>query len=305
MLSRAFFLPGDLPAMTRLGCTLFRHCFCSALRYGRYHLGLSVPAAPQVCLVHLRPYFEGDPRDTFDDLILDPGGESAPDLSLRTVAALTFHRLRLALPRRLLKPRPATEENIESDPWDRFRSRVSVGVPVLGDALLADLAAVRRRRRERSSHGAIPPCSSPRASILAAQGSLPSADVGVPSVSLTKPHEPLPTADRNRGAFRDAWVIAADDLRPLVVALGERARRRGLVREAEDVFFLPFDHLDVLAGEKAPQWLASAVDANREEWPALARSEAPPERLEEGTAGLRWRRSDQDHSIPAAIAPLA
>lgn len=300
MLSRQLVLPGELRAMTHLGCTLTRHCLQAALRYGRYHLGLAVPTVPKVPIVHLRPYFEGDPADPFDDLILDPGAGTPPPLPRRAQAALTFHRSRLRLRRR----QPPSEE-AGARLWPALRRRVSDWVPALGDALLLDLIAVRRRRRDRSRGKNRPPCSSPQTARWLAGSRLPTLDVGVAGLECDVDPTSLAKPDPPRGALRDAWLAAVSDLRPRLVDLGHDAVQRGLISKPDDVFFLPFDHLDVLAGELAPQWLASAIDANREEWSALAESEAPPERLEERTAGLRWSRSDRKRPIPAAIAPLA
>lgn len=303
MLSRQLVLPGELRAMTHLGCTLARHCLQASLRYGRYHLGLAVPTVTKVPIVHLRPYFEGDPRDPFDDLILDPGADAAPSLAPRVAAALRFHALRLRLlPRRT----PAAHEiGTGTQSWPALRPRISDWVPLLGDALLMDLAGVRKRRRARSRGKTRPPCSSPRTTRWLAAPEPPTMDVGVAGRECDIDPASLPDPDPPRGALRDAWLTAVADLRPRLREFGLEAERCGLISAPDDIFFLPFDHLDVLAGERAPQWLASAIDANRGEWSALAESEAPPERLEEPTAGLRWRRNGRERPIPTVITPLA
>lgn len=284
--------------MTHLGATLLRHCLQASLRYGRYHLGLAVPTVPKVPIVQLRPYFEGDPEDPFDDLILDPGAGTPPSLPRRAQAALTFHRLRLRLRRR----RPPSEE-AGAGLWPALRQRVSDWVPALGDALLMDLIAVRRRRRDRSRGKKPAPCSSPQTAVWLAGARLPTLDVGVTGLECDVDLESLPKPDPPRGALRDAWLATVADLRPRLLEFGLEAERRGLTSAFDDAFFLPFDHLDVLAGEGAPQWLASAIDANRGEWSALAESEAPREVLPDRNVGVRLRRAGRDR-LPASCATL-
>lgn len=298
MLSRQLVLPGELRAMTHLGCTLARHCLQAALRYGRYHLGLPVTTVPPVPIVHLRPYLDGDPADPFDDLVLHPGADTPPTLPRRVQAALTFHRLRLRLPRR----RPPSEE-VRGEPWPALRRRVGDWVPVLGDALLLELIAVQRRRHARSRGKARPPCSSPQTQRGLAAARPPTADVGVAGVAYDVDPASLPKPDPPRGALRDAWLAAAADLRPRLLDWSRDAVQRELLATPRDVFFLPFDHLDVLAGEQAPHWLASAVDANRGEWSALTDSEAPPDVLPDRNVGVRLRRAGKDR-LPSVWAPL-
>ncbi len=301
MLSRAFFLPGDTPPMTHLGCTLFRHCFHSAWRYARYHLGLTPPASAPIAFVHLRPYFEGTLTDPMENLLLDPGGEEPVRLlPIRLRAAMAFHRLRLA--RRRDGP-TGDDPRPDSQPWPEVSATVSAAVARLGDALLRDLSAVRRRRSRRAKGETVPACSSPRSVSWAETAECPAIDLtGVQALTGVLA-EALPSPDPPRGAFRDAWVETVANVRPKVLRLAESSVDCGLLAQPDDALFLPFDHLDVLAGTDAPLWLTPAVASNRAEWGALRDSEAPAEQLKTRNVGLRLRRA-RAQEMPAAFRPL-
>ena len=116
----------------------------------------------------------------------------------------------------------------------------------------------------------------------------------------------LPAPDPPRGAFRDVWVSAASDLRPRLLAFGQGAVERKVLDEPDEVFFLPFNHLDVLAGDQRLEWIRPAALKNRAEWLALAESAAPAEALETRNVGLRLRsRGASGPALACVLQPLA
>ncbi len=301
MLSRAFFFPGALPPFTHLGCTIFRHGFHSAWRYARYHLGCPVPDSDPIRFVHLRPYFQGNLHDPLDDLVLRPGSDDRTSLNRRTVSALWFHRQRMHL--RSSEPPALIAANESSDSWQQLRANLTSWVPVFGDALIQDLGAVHRRRMARADGQPIEACSSPETQHWVESSLLPSSDVGAEPCFWSSSMEAQIKIDPPRGAFRDAWLSATPILHQQVAELGQQASDRCHLDDPSSVWFLPFDHLDLLVADQAVSWIGEATAKNRAEWLGLADSEAPAEMLENSTVGLRLGRP-QAELAPCALSPL-
>ncbi len=296
MLSRSFFFPGPLPPFTHLGCTLFRHCFHSAQRYAFYHLGEEPPEAPQIEFVHLRPYFVADRGlSTLVDWLLEPGNTENRNANARLRAALAFHRVR----KRSWKSTPQkASPSEEIMPWRELRHSVSASIPTLGEALIADLDAVGRRQRLGSTGS----CSSPKTESWWGTADVPALDPGAAATPHKATEPDFAPASAKRGALRDAWAECALIYRSGVLTLGQTAVAAGHIEDPQDAFFLPWDHLDLLAGDRVPEWLSSTIANNRSEWLALGDSVAPAETLENRTVGLKLQEVAPIE--PPALHPL-
>jgi hypothetical protein len=174
---RRLLLPGSYPPLTHLGATLLRHATHTALRYGLYQLGETLPESPPTRFVALRLYLDAVALDrvltgpTSKEILgalLDPGGVAAVPLPLRLRGALWFHRRRLRVkasaPGRLLANAPARRRIDRGQPnpglaggvdraseSDRPSAVLSRGLPALGEALLGDLLAALDRRQQRAA----------------------------------------------------------------------------------------------------------------------------------------------------------
>jgi len=298
LLSRGFYFPGELPPFSHLGCTLFRHCFHSAQRYAYYHLGQDPPETPQVEFVHLRPYFSAEHgASILSDWMLRPdlaGNESSAFLT----AAFAFHRLRARISSRTL----STHIHGDEDSWQALRGQVSSTIPLLGRAMISDLDAVGSRRKRRESQP-VDACSSPLTSPWWNRDQVPSLDLAVATVRHRPDNNRPASADRGRGAFRDTWAQMTPLLRSKALELGRHGVAAGHLNDPSDVFFLPWDHLDLLVEPRAPEWLAPTIANNHQEWSSLADSLAPEELLEDRLVGLKLQR--RASSLPAALNPLA
>lgn len=297
--SRALLLPGPLPPMSHFGVTLLRHAVGSGLRYALYHLGLPVPETPPLEIIRLRLYIEARAlRPSLTHVpggadvvaaILEPGGTGNHPAEARTlVDALSFHRIRL-LPFRVPAHRRVELSGNETpeEIWRRFRHRLDRVLPRVHDALFADLISAIDRRALRARGEDVPPVLSRAAWNLRTRGRGNLRRFGLPDLMTPSweeepelcegarhalaPH-PLPGHDRYRGRFREAWRVALSELAPIHRALGASAVRHGLLKEPEDVFFLPFESAPNLArGQRS--WL-EAMD-NRAEYEDARRSSEP------------------------------
>ncbi|MEO6192071.1 MAG: hypothetical protein ABIS20_03625 [Thermoanaerobaculia bacterium] len=306
--SRALLTPGPLPPLSHLGLSLLRQAVESGLRYSLYHLGLPSPESSPLEEIRLRLYFDGRklrPRLTpvpggaeVVAALLEPGGvASRPATPRELEAALSFHRVRLApfrLPsRRDVKPRgDATPEDL----WRAFRDRFSRALPLLNDALLADLLAAVDRRALRAGNEEAWPVLSEAAWTLRTRGrgdlrcfGLPDPmapswaeepDLALAARHALAPHV-APGRDRHRGRFREAYRAVLSQVSPIYRALGRAAAERGLLGDADDAFFLPLELAEHLASPHLPPWLAEAARDNRAEHQSLRKADEPLDLMDE------------------------
>ncbi|MCP4200863.1 MAG: hypothetical protein GY769_02885 [bacterium] len=317
---RSLLLPGPLPPLSHLGATLLRHSVHTSLRYALYQLGLPTPEAPPTRFVALRLYFD---RPSLSDslgtapgseeilgALLHPGGAAVAPLPRRLRGALWFHRRRLSTKNsaagRWLSPNRTSPARTQ-DP----RVRLSELLPPLGDALLGDLIAALDRRRLRTGGQHVDPAQSPEAARFLKDARPDLSRLGLPdpiAASWNDSRPPLDPgssvpveidcpADRLRGGFREYYRHLLDLLRPSLLALGDRAVRRGHLASVEDLFFLPLDLLDDLDGELKPDWLDEAIQSNREEWRELRSRKAPADTLGNVEPAARL-------SLPDLLVPL-
>jgi len=307
--SRSLLTPGPLAPLSHLGVTLLRHAVATGLRYALYQLGMPLPEGPPVRIVRLRLYLDAGKLAALlagalggtavAAALVDPGGAGAIPATARALAAsLAFHRARLRIaPRRL--PRRLAAARAGAPPAE-LRVALEGGLarvlPAASDALLADLAAALERRARRSRGESAPPAITPAAHRLLTR-SLPLADLarlGPPDPRAPSWAErpelagaarralegwPLPPVDPLRGRFRETWRAALAALAPHLQALAESAAARGLLAAADDAYFLPFDLLSDLAGERRRAWMEAAVAANRAEHESLRQAAEPLELL--------------------------
>ncbi len=294
-LSRALLFPGPLPPHSHFGVTLLRHVVATGLRSALHRLGLPLIPAPPVRIVALRLYLDRDAlvRELGDSpgageavgTLIDPGGDTAPGPGgARLAGAGLFHRLRLG---RSAPLRPPTTGH--GSPLDEVRSTLSALLPALNDALLADLLGALKRRRDRAAGRRRPPCLGREAWRFLTGGR--------PSLTCLGPSEPLlaswaatpataataqdpPPRHPYRGRFRERYRAALDLLTPVYRRLAEGAVDTGILDDASDAFFLPLDLIDDLAADRRPDWLASAVAANRREYMSHRSRPCPPDRID-------------------------
>ncbi len=337
--SRALLTPGPLAPLSHLGVTLLRHIVATGLRYALYQLGLPMPEAPPVRIVRLRLYLDagrlmdllaGAPGGAaVAAALIEPGGAGAlPAEGRRIGAALAFHRARLRLaPRRVRAGLSGREPSLPSPPAKASLAAFEAGLarvlPATSDALLADLAAAidRRGRRARCGDGAAPPAITPAARrLLAGEGSAArrAADLagfGAPDLRAAawsaRPALaaaacralagwPLPPVDPLRGRFRETCRAALAQLAPSFGALAAAAAARGLLDAADDAFFIPFDLIGDLAGERRLAWMEAAVVTNRAEHAALRQAAEPLDLL----TALQETTPDAGERAEWDLAPL-
>jgi hypothetical protein len=247
--------------------------------------------------------------------LIDPGGAGGIEdrggqarRAARALAStLAFHGARLRLvPRRLPRRLAAAAAGAPpADALSAFETGVGRVLRATNDALLADLVAAIDRRARRARLGndsAAPPAITPAAHrFLSDQAPIRrGADLarfGAPDPRAPSWGErpdlamaarralegwPLPPVDPLRGRFRETYRAALTLLAPLVRALAEGAVARGLLDTPDDAFFLPFDLLGDLAGERRLAWMDTAVAANRAEHESLRKAAEPLEILVTG-----------------------
>ena len=291
--------------MTHLGITLQRHCIVSGLRYSLYHLGFPLPEKPPVRIFQLRLYLDADAltqrldgtrgsREILGALIDPPGKLPISEQAGEVAAAALFHRLRLAAVRRRRLPELA-EPADGTTAWKLFRAGVSRWLDRLNDAFLTDTLSARSRRRRRAEKKAVS-ATLPREAWALRSGKtcrldcLGPADLFAPSWSEDRAcrdqarrvlaDEPVPPRDVRRGLFRETYRDMLSHLRPAYLALAEAASKRGVLDDADDAFFLPFDLAGDLTGPERPGWLDEAVTSNRQEFDGYGNSNCPGDRLE-------------------------
>lgn len=323
-LSRALLLPGPLPPLSHFGLTLLRHGVTTGLRYALYQLGLPLPERPPVRLVHLRLYLDAGPLEELlaerpggsevVAALLDPGGAGGlPPGTGRLAGAVRFHRLRHRVFGRLPGKRsPAVlAGGGPAELWERFRRALSALARPLGEALLADLLASLERRAARAAGRGAPPClgrpawklrrgQQVRLDLFGTPDPVARSWAGEPEraqrVVAALATQPLPPPHRLRGRFRLAWRSGLDRLTPLYRALAEDAAARGLLRDPEEAFFLPFDIASDLLRPESPRWLPEALARNRAEHLQL-RAAAEPADLQHHQPATRpadhqaWERA--------------
>lgn len=235
--------------------------------------------------------------------LLDPAGAGPLPTSAGSVrGASAFHRIRLRL-RLARRPKALPEPGSDPSPrrlWQLVRTTVSAFQPALNDALLGELLASLQRRAARAgglrlerrlgrqAHA----LRSGRRTDLASLGIVdPLADAWSESPGVEEHVGPrlgeLPEVDPRRrahplrGEFRESLRRALNPIRAAYLRFASDARRRGLLEEVGDAFFLPFDLAEDLTTESAPAWLAQAVAANRAEYQRLLEIGSPPEVIEQ------------------------
>lgn len=302
--SRALLTPGPLAPLSHLGVTLLRHVAATGLRYALYQLGLPIPEAPPVRIVRLRLYLDAGKlaaalagatgRAAVAAALVEPGGSGALPRDARALAAaLAFHRARLRLAPRGLPRQLAAPSGDPAALLAAFERGLARVLPATSDALLADLAAALGRRARRARGDAVPAAITPAARRLLAGGEPRARDLarlGVPDLREPSWAErparaeaarralagwPAPPTDPLRGRFRETCRAALTLLAPSFRAFAESAAARGLLDAADDAFFLPFDLLGDLAGDRRLAWMEAAVAANRAEHAALRQAPEP------------------------------
>lgn len=304
--SRALLTPGPMPPLSHLGVTLLRHGVGTGLRYALYHLGLPLPDAPPARTIRLRLYLYGkELRPLLADVVggqevlgalLEPeAGAQYPAIPQKLGAALAFHRVRLLS----FRPPPHRPPSLRGDEtpeqlWQKLRSTLTRLLPRVGDALLSDLIAGINRRAARAAGEEVPPVLSRAAWNLRTRGRANLSLLGPPDLMFPSwagtpglaeaarkalENADVPSHDRYRGRFREAWRAALDRLSPLYDAFARQAADRGILDRPEDAFFLPLDLAGDLAAESRPSWLADAVRNNRAEYDSLRRAAEPLDRM--------------------------
>lgn len=333
--SRALLLPGPQPPLSHFGATLLRHTLTTGIRYALHSLGAPMPARAPVRFIDLRLYLDRDKlaetlsrvpaADALLAAWLEPGGAGRlPADSGAVRGAATFHRWRLRL-RFARRPRrvPSTPASSSSaDLLRHFQATLAAFQPALNDALLGELLASLDRRAERARQRRPPFCLGRQAHALYSGTAADLESLGildplaaawseVPDVRerLAGRREEIervagaPAAHPLRGEFREAFRRALNRIRAAYLELAAAARRRGLLEEVGDAFFIPFDLAEELAGDRTPAWLPRAVTTNRLEYQQLLDADSPPESIESTAErpGLR----DHENRMLAPLWPLA
>jgi hypothetical protein len=277
----------------------------SGLRYTLYHLGFPVPERPPLKIIQLRLYLDAEALKThlkdhggsaeLGEALLDPRGIQAHnEHSGEVAAAALFHRLRLkAFKRR--RPRFPVEGIPEEGAWKVFRGGVTRWLDVLNEAFLADTLSARSRRRRRGENKSVV-ATLPReawrfrAGRSCRLGALGSPDFLSPgwdqdrearAEALAKVlDEPLPPLDGKRGLFRERLREMLSQLREPYLSVAGAAAERGLIEDADDAFFLPFDLAGDLTSPEKPAWLEEAVGSNRLEYEGYLGKAGPADQLD-------------------------
>ena len=294
-LSRALLLPGPLPPQSHLGVTLLRHVVGTGLRSALHRLGLPLIPAPPVRIVALRlyldqPALEGELADAPGGgeavgALVDPGGTATPGRGASWLkGAGLLHRLRL---RRAPSPRPPT--TAPGSHAEAFRRAVSASLPVLNDAILAEILAALGRRRARAAGHERPPCLGAQAERFQRGRRARLDHLGPPEPllaswattgPLANPPGGLAPPHRLRGRFREQYRATLDLLVPIYRELAENATERGLLDDPSDAFFIPLDLIDDLEADQRPDWLPAAVSANRREYIKHRTGPCPPDQID-------------------------
>ncbi len=336
--SRSLLLPGEQPPLTHLGVTLLRHAVGASLRYSLYVLGWKPTETPPVRIHRLRLLLDdaglrrqlGDQpgADELRRALLDPGGAAESPLPARQRAAVALHRTRLRIHRHPWLFRPPRVGKDPAPSWAVFRRALSSWIPILGDALLADLTAVLGRRQARRRGGgdgdgdgggdsdggtAAPVMSREAARFLTGRSArlsfLGPPDVAKPSWAAQPPPAGLGAGSTTpphptRGRFREHYRRCLDTLRPAYLALAAKAAGRGLLDDPEDAFFLPLDLAGDLELASRPAWLDAAVAVNRREYETELGLPAPPDVLPHAEAQGTTPLGPAPDWVRGPIAPL-
>jgi len=262
-----------------------------------------------VTIVKLRPYLDrvrvldtltGEAGAMIGRALLEPEGAEAGSTPPELRGALAFHRTRLKLSRAPAPPRARTPRRAParaSGLWEEFTAELSKLLPKLNDALIAEALAALERRQARARGESVSPCQSrfaarwieSRNTRLDALGTL---DLRAPSWAETPPVDlPEPALDApgcaTRGRFREWYRITLGHLQPIFRTYAQRAAERGVLQDADDAYFIPFELGHSLGADKAPSWLEGSVASNRAEFEVEWKSrDVPPERLEVGAPQL-------------------
>jgi len=301
VLSRALLFPGPLPPSSHLGLTLQRHVVGSGLRYALHQLGRPLLEHLPVRLVRLRLYLDGDGLANFlgqdaggrllGGALIDPGGVAGEPIPSGLRAAAAFHRSRLRIwPRGLPTASAAVEPR-----WPALRNELTRLLRATNDAFLGEMIAALGRRERRRGGESVPPVSSRAARAVLAGERPPLSRFGPPdpyrpswaraldregaarealAAGSPSPVDPL------RGRFRETYRQALDLWTPGFVELARRALARGVLRQLDDAFFLPFETADDLDSAEPMEWLAAAVAGNRREYAAFLGAAEPGDLLE-------------------------
>ncbi|MDX1383378.1 MAG: hypothetical protein R3190_07015, partial [Thermoanaerobaculia bacterium] len=282
-LSRALLLPGPQPPLSHFGATLLRHVVATGLRYAFYQLGLPMPEAAPVRILRLRLFLDRTPLDDLVsgepggpavvDALLQPGAAGMMEASavrLRTAAVL--HRLRL----RALGPKrhpPRADPAVHGDRaalWQAVRDRLERRLPRLCDLVLWELVESLHRRRRRAQAQSVEPGLGRQAWLWRQDRRAILSCLGVPDPLLpawsdeaTRPRAvpgdeevgPLPRLSSGRGSFREGYRELLSEIRPALFEIGWLAKEAGIVDEADDVFFVPFDLGGELAASGPADWV--------------------------------------------------
>ena len=183
--------------------------------------------------------------------------------------------LAAALHRRHRRSRGAEVGPVQSPESARWLARRPADLTRLGvpdpyrAAWSVDPPAGDTRHGRRDAGLGDPGNGPPSAGAMPRQASAPGHPrAGVAPAAAVSPALPV---DPLRGRFREGWRTAANELHPVLHDLGAAAHRRGVVGHPEDPFFLPLQVLDDLQADRAPDWLAASVLANRAEYFGLVR----------------------------------
>jgi hypothetical protein len=171
-----------------------------------------------------------------------------------------------------------------------LRDHLSGGLERVNDALLAEVIATLDRRTLRARGAAAPPVVSGSAWALRKGRHGDLGRFGLPDPLAPSWREepgaaeeacralalqPLPERDSLRGRFREVYRLLLSALAPLLAELGRRGVASGSLATAEDLFFLPWETGEELAGERHLAWVEGAVVNNRAEHSSLARAAEP------------------------------
>lgn len=325
-LSRSFLFPGPQPPLSPLGLALLEESLLAGFRHAFYQLGLPLPEKAPVAVADHRLALDAECLEQLlagvtggaevIGALLDPAGTGAlPAEARRLAAAASFYRLRLTVfpsPRILTAvPDPAAQDADPARLWDGLRREAMRRGVTLGEALLSDLLAALKRRDARARGKRLPPCLSREAWRLRMGRKIALDFFGLPDPLLpswaAEPEkaraavaalaaEPLPAPDSLRGRFRHTYRACLDRLAPYLLGFAACAATRGLLADADDLFFLTPEEVEqALAGGRDPR--AAVTAARRDHAEASQRPDTGADPPAAGAAG--------DPTQSWACAPLA
>ncbi len=327
--SRALLLPGPQPPLSHFGATLLRHVLTTGLRYALHGLGAKTPDGAPMRIVRLRLYLDRKKlvRTLGDDpgaealiaALLEPGGAGALPANAGSIrGALGFHRLRLHVRRRKRLSTTEAPRGAEApELWHSFRTTLTDLLPALNEALLGELVATLDRRAARAKGRSIERCLGPQAFALRAGKRADLSWLGVADplapawsespgardhVATRLGDLPPAVGHRLRGDFRETYRRALGPIRAAYLRLAAAARERGLIEEAGDAFFIPFDLAEDLTADRPAAWLPETVASNRREYQSLLEAPSPPELL--GAGPPKELIDDRDEWALAPLWPL-